>query len=126
MVNLKHLRTQHLFLAQIEITIKDVRFMLNGAPLYLIHQPPQTQPFIQCVAIRTVQIDVGPISIQLNILKLVDHALCGSAAYAAFVEDQEREIVSYDDQRFFDSWDKAQRYLETICTMRIRLTGMGS
>ena len=57
---------------------------------------------------------------------VVDHALCGSAAYAAFVEDQEREIVSYDDQRFFDSWDKAQRYLETICTMRIRLTGMGS
>ena len=57
---------------------------------------------------------------------VVDHALCGSAAYAAFVEDQEREIVSYDDQRFFDSWDKAQRYLETICTMRVRLTGMGS
>ena len=57
---------------------------------------------------------------------VVDHALCGSAAYAAFVEDQEREIVSYDDQRFFDSWDKAQRYLESICTMRIRLTGMGS
>ena len=57
---------------------------------------------------------------------VVDHALCGSAAYAAFVEDQEREIVSYDDQRFFDSWDKAQRYLETICTMRVRLTDMGS
>ena len=57
---------------------------------------------------------------------VVDHALCGSAAYAAFVEDQEREIVSYDDQRFFDSWDKAQRYLESICTMRIRLTGTGS
>ena len=53
---------------------------------------------------------------------VVDHALCGSAAYAAFVEDQEREIVSYDDQRFFDSWDKAQRYLESICTMRVRIS----
>ena len=52
---------------------------------------------------------------------VVDHALPGSAEYAAFVEDQEREIVSYDDQRFFDSWDKAQRYLETICSMTIKI-----
>ena len=57
---------------------------------------------------------------------VVDHALPGSAEYAAFVEDQEREVVDYDDMMFFDSWDKAQRYLESICTMRIRLTGMGS
>ena len=56
---------------------------------------------------------------------VVDHALC-HARYAAFVEDQEREVVDYDDMMFFDSWDKAQRYLESICTMRIRLTGMGS
>ena len=55
---------------------------------------------------------------------VVDHALPGSAEYAAFVEDQEREIVSYDDQRFFDSWDKAQRYLETICTMRVKIAGV--
>ncbi len=54
---------------------------------------------------------------------VVDHALCGSAAYAAFVEDQEREVVDFDQQRFFDSWDKAQRYLESICSMRVRLVG---
>ncbi len=52
---------------------------------------------------------------------VVDHALCGSAAYASFVEDQEREIVDYDQQRFFDNWDSAQRYLETICSMRIHI-----
>ena len=54
---------------------------------------------------------------------VVDHALPGSAEYAAFVEDQEREVV--DDASpmlFFDSWDKAQRYLETICTMRVRIS----
>ena len=50
---------------------------------------------------------------------VVDHALCGSAQYAAFVEDCDHEIVDYDQQRFFDNWDSAQRYLETICTMRV-------
>ena len=44
---------------------------------------------------------------------VVDHALCGSAQYAAFVEDQEREVVDFDDMLFFDCWDKAQRYIET-------------
>ena len=53
---------------------------------------------------------------------VVDHALPGSAEYAAFVEDQEREVVDHDDMLFFDSWDKAQRYLESICTMRVRIS----
>ena len=53
---------------------------------------------------------------------VVDHALCGSAAYAAFVEDQEREVVDYDDMMFFDEWDKAQRYLETQVTHRVKIS----
>ena len=53
---------------------------------------------------------------------VADHALCGSAEYAAFVEDQEREVVDFDQMRFFDEWDKAQRYLESICTMRVRIS----
>ena len=52
---------------------------------------------------------------------VVDHALEGSAEYVAFVEDQDQECVDFDQQRFFDDWDKAQRYLETICTMRIKM-----
>ena len=53
---------------------------------------------------------------------VADHALCGSAQYAAFVEDQERECVDFDQMMFFDEWDKAQRYLESICTMRVRIS----
>ena len=52
---------------------------------------------------------------------VVDHDLFGSAQYAAFVEDQEREVVDFDQQRFFDEWDKAQRYLETICSMKMKI-----
>ena len=52
---------------------------------------------------------------------VVDHDLLGSAQYAAFVEDQEREVVDFDQMRFFDQWDKAQRYLETICSMRVKI-----
>ena len=52
---------------------------------------------------------------------VVDHDLFGSAQYAAFVEDQEREVVDFDQQRFFDEWDKAKRYLETICSMRMKI-----
>ena len=52
---------------------------------------------------------------------VVDHDLVGSAQYAAFVEDQEREVVDFDQQRFFDEWDKAKRYLETICSMRMKI-----
>ena len=52
---------------------------------------------------------------------VVDHDLFGSAQYAAFVEDQERECVDFDQQRFFDEWDKAQRYLETICSMKMKI-----
>ena len=55
---------------------------------------------------------------------VVDHALCGSAEYAAFVEDQEREVVDYDDMMFFDSWDKAQRYLESQVTHRVKISGL--
>ena len=57
---------------------------------------------------------------------VVDHALQGSddrpsATYVAFVEDQDQECVSFDEQGFFDDWDKAQRYLETICSMKIKM-----
>ena len=52
---------------------------------------------------------------------VVDHDLVGSAQYAAFVEDQEREVVDFDQQRFFDEWDKAKRYLETICSMKMKI-----
>lgn len=52
---------------------------------------------------------------------VVDHALEGSAEYAAFVEDHAHEVVDFDEQRFFDTWDKAQRYLETICSMKIKM-----
>ena len=44
--------------------------------------------------------------------------------YAAFIEDQDREVVDRgypNAQRFFDTWDKAQRYLETICSMKIEM-----
>ena len=44
---------------------------------------------------------------------VIDHGFEDlKTTYAAFVEDQDGEVVS-DQTEWFDSWDKAQRYIET-------------
>jgi len=54
---------------------------------------------------------------------VIDHGFEDlKTTYAAFVEDQEREVVDYDDMMFFDEWDKAQRYIESICSMKVRIS----
>ena len=51
---------------------------------------------------------------------VIDHGFEDlKTTYAAFVEDQDREVVDFNQQHWFDSWDQAKRYLETICTMRV-------
>ena len=54
---------------------------------------------------------------------VADHALGCSAEYAAFVEDQEREVVDFDQMRFFDEWDKAKRYLECEVSHKLEIAG---
>ena len=57
---------------------------------------------------------------------IADFGINEHARYAALVEDQYEEEVDETDRGFFRTFDEAQRYLESICSMRIRLTGTGS
>ena len=56
---------------------------------------------------------------------VVDHALCESASYAAFVEDQNRECEDYDGVEFYGTWDEAVRNLETRVSMKMYTMAAG-